>query len=280
MSATGKNAKFIKDLNEAELESFPAISFNKTERIDISAGIYLKAFFDHIKIEGEGYKIICSKSNRKIREVLQYLGIKNYKHKISHADILCWDLNYWDVDDNKELNFSKILMEEILPKTLHGKVPSKDFSSIASALQEVLSNCLEHAYDDKDIFKRFYLYAGEYLNTDSFTFCVLDRGCGFKKSLEQRDLKFNQKAFPSEGRLIKAAVDGQSGAGSPKDGRGEGLKSVLEKTKKLNGRFSIYSGIGYYSFRNNKESIGDRTANVKGSLISLTVPITEGNKIK
>ncbi len=103
------------------------------------------------------------------------------------------------------------------------------------------------------------MFCDEYDNSEDFIVCIADRGQGFKSSLEQKHLTFPQQLLNwGEGKLIKAAVKGQSGAGSRQSGRGQGLKSVLESTKRMQGNFYIYSGRGMYSYDGGKESASEK----------------------
>jgi len=271
-----ENDYILSKVSEIENAEKPIISFNYVSGITIHAAIYLKAFYDYQVIMKNPPSIACCSGNSKVRKILQYIKIKNYGLPIDQEDILCWSINCWDL--NRETpQFGRILMVDIFPKFLTNIIPSENFSDIASALQEILTNCVEHAYD-KGIFKKYYLFAGKYPTSGNFTFCVFDRGIGFKESLKRQPLKFSQLLMnASDSELIRAAVRGQSGAGSKADGRGRGLESVLEKVKAMDGQFHIYSGNGYYSYRNHKEITKDRPVYLDGAFLAMHIPISDNN---
>jgi len=262
------------------------LDFSTTIAIDIGSSIYIKAFIDHLKYEKKKYKILCSPKNKKMRQILTHIKAYDFNMKITYSDIKCWEVRTWYKNDN--VNYGKVMMEEILPKVLNGKIASENFSYIASSLQEILSNCSEHAYIKNDEYKSYYLIAGEYENTytksNSFAFCILDRGQGFRSSLEKNGLietifeRFKKKP---DSDVLKAAINGRfaSKAGGGKlAGRGTGLANVVENIKRINGQAYVYSDKGYYEVNRQEDKSRERKIHIKGSIIAMILPINEKHK--
>lgn len=274
---------FVECLNEAsnvtDSKQEIVFSFRKTESITISAGIYLRAFFDYLKKLQNPFRIICPDSNSKIREVLQHLGIKSYGMNIKHEDIKCWKVLDWDL--NKEPpNFSKILMEEILPDVLeNGKIrPSKEFGEIATALQEVLANCTEHAYNKDEQYSQYYMIAGKHPapGNNGFAFSVVDRGQGFRESMQKQKKWFN-RLLPSQNdtEVIKKATQGASASGEKNTGRGTGLQTVIEKISLIKGEVMIISRCGRYTSPAQNKSKEPLNTDTKGTIITMMLPINK-----
>ena len=275
-------------INTVEEKNNAVLDFSETNFIDIGSALYIKAFIDHLKDEEKQYKILCSPKNKKMRQILKHIGVRNYKIKVVYPDIKCWEIRTWGKHDN--VNYGKVMMEEILPKVLEGKVASEKFSYIASSLQEILSNCSEHAYTEDDEYKNYYLIAGEYedpkyIKSNSFTFCILDRGQGFRSSLEKKSFFGTMReklGIETDSDLLQAAIEGRltSKAGGKSAGRGTGLANVVENVKSINGSFYAYSDKGCYEINRQKGQIcRERKIRIKGAIVAMIFPINEYNTI-
>ncbi len=275
-------------LFQAEKINTPTLDFSKVKYIDIGSAIYIKAFVEFLRENNREPKISCSPKNQKMRQILQHLGIFDYQLKITYNDIRCWAVRKWHKDFKKYpgVNFGKVLYKEILPEVLKDKIPSTEFSRIASSLSELLSNCTEHAYTKQDVFTNFYLIAGEYENdikkSNTVSFCILDYGQGFKASLKKNTLfesvinKFKEDA---DSNLLKEAAKGNFNADKAKNsGRGTGLPAVTESVKLIKGSLYLYSDNGSYKVKKETEEVRDRRYPVRGSIIEVILPINdEGN---
>ena len=267
-------------INEAENKECVCFKFSAVQNIDVGSMLYVKAFIDKKKAEGVDVRVSCSKQNSKMRQILQHMKLKNYNLRITYNDIRCWTVKEW-YEYSKE-NYVKVLMKEILPNVLKGKIPNENFANIASSLTELLANCSEHAYLEGDDFKGYYLIAGEYENmvqgkSNEFSFCILDMGQGFRDSLHKNTQFTNfikQFGILSDDKIIKAAVEGKFNANTDKTaGRGTGLPDVKKKVESINGSLHIYSNKGTYLYNNGSETLKMRKHAVIGSIITVTLPI-------
>ena len=271
---------FFTKINPAKNASSVAFSFSDVKSVDVGSMLYIKAFVDYKKAQRCNVKISCSEKNRKMRQILQHMKLRDYGLSISCNDIRCWTVREWHGNDRE--NYGKVLMREILPAVLKGKFPSSEFSRIASGLHELLSNCSEHAYSEDYSFKGYYLIAGEYENTNSeksneFSFCIIDMGQGFRSSLHKNS-KFqniiSSFGIYSDEHLIEAAVNGKFNADTTKtQGRGTGLPAVRRSVETVNGSLHIYSDAGTYMFNNRHEAVRKRTNDIIGSIITVNLPI-------
>ena len=275
--------KIFKYINSIENIQNPTLDFSGTKNIDVGSALYIKAYCDYLKHIAKDFKIYCSPKNQKMRQILQHLEIYNYNLKITHKDVNCWVLKKWDSEHRE--NYGKVMMEEILPNVLKDKIPSKEFSKIAGSLHELLANCSEHAYTDEYILKNYYLIAGEYKtqygSSNRFSFCILDIGQGFKKSISNYG-KFNQfldiigKNQQPDSTLLKKTIEGTFNANKDKrSGRGTGLSEVAKNVKIIEGCLYLYSDKGCFNIINgNQENLRERKAPLKGSIIEIILPIS------
>lgn len=253
------------------------LNFSQVRTISVGSALYIKAYVDSHQNQ-QIIKITCSPKNRKMREILQHVELKNYHIPITHKDIKCWIFKQWN--KNCSENYGKIMNEEVLPKVLANRGYSDRFADIASNLHELLYNCSEHAYEDSDSFTGYYFIAGEYENnkgkSNKFTFCVIDMGQGFRASLRKNSLfsEIKEKLnIESDKELLKAAVDGKFNANPDKNsGRGTGLPAVKDTVKSIKGVLNICSGKGYYSF-DGIEKLYNRENEIIGSIITVNLPI-------
>lgn len=267
-------------LSSAEKAPVVKLSFSNVRQVDIGSMLYIKAFCDFKRSQNHVVEISCLAKNRKMQQILQHMKLKDYGLGITFDDIKCWTVLEWH--GNTKENYGKVLMQKILPSVLKDKIPSNEFSRIASGLHELLSNCSEHAYNDYDDFKGYYLIAGEYNNentgrSNEFTFCIIDMGQGFRASLRQNSLMkkllFNF-GTNTDKDLLKAAVEGKFNADISKNsGRGTGLPAVRKNVDLINGSLSIYSDNGTYIRRHGAERLKNRRNAIIGSIITVTLPI-------
>lgn len=264
-------------LNHASQQNCVRLIFSKVQNISIGSALYIKAYVDSHK-EKQDIKISCSPQNKKMREILQHMDLKKYDMKLSCKDVLCWTFRSWT--KNNPENYGKLMMEEILPKVLNGKIPSNEFSNLASNLHELLYNCAEHAYTENDGFTGYYFIAGEYENrtgkSNKFSFAIIDMGQGFRSSLRKNNIfdnVMNKFHLTNDAELIKAAVDGKFNANPDDDmGRGTGLTDVRDNIKKIGGTLNISSDFGAYSYESEERLINRKNVTI-GSIITVNLPI-------
>ncbi len=272
--------QIFKKIKTAENLSAVRFSFSNVKSVDVGSMLYIKAFIDYKTKNGDCIEISCSSENLKMRQILQHMGLKDYGLNITFKDIKCWNIREWH--ENTHENYGKVLMTEILPTVLEDKFPSEEFSRIASGLNELLSNCSEHAYTESDSFKGYYLIAGEYDNVETgksneFSFCIIDMGQGFRTSLH-KNTGFNKffgniGILPDE-KLIKEAVDSRFNANKEKNsGRGTGLPAVKKSVEMIKGGLHIYSDTGTYMLNAGTERLRSRSCSIIGSIITVSLPI-------
>lgn len=260
----------------------PAVnfSFSNVKSVDVGSMLYIKAFIDYKIKKGDSVKVSCVSDNSKMRQILQHMGLKDYGMSITYSDIKCWNVREWH--ENTHENYGKVLMTEILPAVLENKFPSKEFSRIAMGLNELLSNCSEHAYTEDDLFKGYYLIAGEYDNIETgksneFSFCIIDMGQGFRSSLHKNTgfQKFiGDFGILADEKLIKEAVDSRFNANKEKNsGRGTGLPAVKKSVETVKGGLHIYSDRGTYMLNAGTERLKSRKCDIIGSIITVNLPI-------
>ena len=277
-----KDEKIFKYINTIETFENPVLDFSKVKMIDVGSALYIKAYCDYLKSNKKNFKICCSPKNQKMRQILQHLEIYNYNLKITHKDISCWVLKTWDFEHKEK--YGKVMMEEVLPHVLEGKIPSEEFSKIAVNLNELLANCSEHAYTDEYPFKNYYLIAGEYASeykySNKFSFCILDVGQGFRKSISNYGI-FNTfldniRIQPKpDSTILQKTVEGKFNANrDKKSGRGAGLSEVAKSVKSIKGCLYLYSDKGCFSIVDgNNEYLNERENSVKGSIVEIILPI-------
>lgn len=263
-------------------------NFNQTHTINVGGAAIIKAFYDKIKFNqpDKRIKITVSKEKDKIRQILQYIGIKNYGIEITHEDISRWVVKVYDCDVEKE-NLMKDIHEPIKNLTNWGS--DKKIKKILEAIPEACWNSFEHGYQlmdrkdpTKEKFTKSYLIFGK--TEKSYSFCIFDRGIGFRGSFGyyHRDLlkdllaSISEKSKAKQEHLIieKAIELGRSKA--PGLGRGSGLSSILETiTKSLKGYVAIHSLRGYYSkeHKPDKQSEQSPRSDIHGTLVQFQIPI-------
>jgi len=255
-----------------------ALYMRKVNMITINGGLLLKAFFDEF-CQMHGRKpYIKGPTDKKMRAVLKYLKIKNYSDvKVEHyPDIMCWQVLSWD-HTNEDVEFSKLLDSEIIPKCWKGShTISKHSSNIATSVAEALYNCKEHAYtgEKKDVdFKQWYLGVGEYPDTHKFSFCIYDKGVGIKSRLQSNPTGWYDDLIDisrSDSDMIKLATKGKRVVTD--DGRGKGLKSAIDLLENNQGHIDIFSDCGFFS-SHDKNGGKDRMPRLEGTMVSFSFPI-------
>lgn len=277
-----EDEKIFRYINDTEKLKQPIFDFSYIKNIDVGSALYIKAYIDYLKSNGKKVTIKCSPKNQKMRQILQHIKIFDYELKITHKDIACWVIKTWNTDT--QVNYGKVMMEEVLPAVLTNKFPSEEFTHIAGNLNELLANCSEHAYTKKDTFKNYYLIAGEYTTefqaSNTFSFCILDSGQGFKNSIKNKTKweKFWQiisKEKEVDSKLLQATVEGKFNANKHQNtGRGAGLPEVVKSVKIIKGDLYLYSDKGCFSITDGaKEKLRERKHTVKGSIIEIVLPI-------
>ncbi len=86
--------ELIRKINEISPTDNIRLNFSAVQKISVSSALYIKAYVDSRK-ELQNIKISCSKNNKKMREILQHMKLKNYNLRISHKDIKCWSFKQW-----------------------------------------------------------------------------------------------------------------------------------------------------------------------------------------
>ncbi|MDR1216137.1 MAG: hypothetical protein LBK25_05600 [Treponema sp.] len=279
--------EILNSLNTVMNNPETVLDMRKIESVNLACGLLLKSFFDEFLITHDVKPRMRSPNSAKIRAIFNYLEIARYQDVKNHhyKDIDCWQIKSWEQEDN--LNFSRLLHEEIIPRCWNGShAMSPNSANIASSVAETLNNCKEHAYTGNKeaiAFKRWYLGVGEYPDTKSFNFCVYDKGVGIKTRMKESPKIWHKVVDlnKTDSQMIILATQGRSGA-DKKAGRGEGLKTAIELLESNDGRLDIYSDYGYFSTDDEKSGV-DRKTYLEGTMVAFSFPIQytlkEGKKI-
>jgi len=181
--------------------------------VNVSCGLLLKAFFDEFFLKHKRRPDVRSPKSSKVRTIFNYLKSSQYTDvaRKRFKDIDCWEIRSWEASMTKDTQFSRMLLEEIIPKYM-----SQHSSNIASSVAEALLNSSEHAYKGKKShaeFRKLYLGAGQYPGSDRFYFCIYDKGIGIVQSLKDNPYgwKMITDAGTSDSKMIEKATKGRSG---------------------------------------------------------------------
>jgi len=248
--------------------------------VNVGCGLLLKSFFDEFFLKHKKKSDIRSPKHPKVRTIFNYLNLSQYADvaRKNFKDIDCWEIKSWETNDAKNTSFARMVIEEIIPKCKKGTRPvSPHPSNIASSVAEALLNSAEHAYTGKKKdaeFRKMYLGVGEYPGTSRLYFCIYDKGIGIAQSL-----KDNPEGWPvqdlvtSDSKMIEKATKGRSGAAKDKkEGRGKGLKEIIDLLASNEGRLDIFSERGFFSTY--REDTGkDRKASLEGTMVAFSFPI-------
>ena len=161
-------------------------NFEQTRMITVGGAAIIKACFDKIRIDQPEIQVEINVPIKqdKIRQILQYIGIKNYGIEITHEDISRWVVKTHDCEIDKA-NLIKDIHEPIQKLTNWNN--DEKIENILAAIPEACWNRFEHGYQLNDVkkshkgcFTNAYLIFGE---TD-YSFCIFDRGMGFRGSFQ------------------------------------------------------------------------------------------------
>lgn len=262
----------VSSIDRALANPLICLDLRKVETISLRAGLLLKSYCDEYRLKYHKRPLFRSPLSQKSKAVLQYLEIRKYGKLPRFNDLVCWRIYSFKQEESE--NVGRLLVETIIPECL--AVRKEDVNKpLASAVQEALFNCKEHAYHPDSFFKTWYLGYGLHPNSKEYTFCVCDKGMGFKESMNKKWKMFAS----SDSKLIQQAARGQSGiSDGSKKGRGQGLKTAIESLKQVQGRMGIMSGRGWYQSGINRggeefEEAADRKTEIHGSIIDFSIPI-------
>lgn len=273
---------FISNLN-SWIENHPerVLDFRIVEIVTLRAGLVLKAYMEEYHQLHKKKPNIKNPKSPKGKAIFQYLGITDFGIDCNqYEDLSCWQIFSFDPIKQREMDVPRKLKEEIIPACWQNhEIQENESKAVATAVSEILFNCSEHAYQGKkkdSVFQKWYLGTGEYPDTNRFTFCIYDKGQGFKESMLQNPGLWgfiaNDRSKP-DSHFIEKATKGVSGVKDAKyRGRGQGIKSAIKEIKKVDGYISIMSGQGVFD-TNVEKSYRDRPVNLEGSLIAFHVPI-------
>ena len=247
------NAKsFIYNLN-LWIDNHPEriLDFRKVEIVTLRGGLVLKAYIEEYYQRFKQKPRIKNPKSSKGKAIFQYLDITDFGIDCNqYEDLSCWQIFSFDSITQREMNVPRKLKEEIIPTCWRNhEIQENESKAVATAVSEILFNCSEHAYQGKkkdSVFQKWYLGTGEYPETNRFTFCIYDKGQGFKESMIQNPglwgILANDKSKP-DSYFIEKATRGVSGVVDAKNlGRGQGITSAIKEIRKVDGFISIMSG--------------------------------------
>ncbi len=130
---------------------------------------------------------------------------------------------------------------------------SKDnIKKIEASIKEMIGNAVEHAYPENYKYdKQWVLFAQYNHDRNEFVIIISDSGLSIPitfVSYHKEDPDFKERIKSSlinDTRLVKMAVQ-ESGSGTDKGGRGNGLSWVEESVQEYGGGLVIYSKNGCY----------------------------------
>lgn len=262
----------VSSIDRALANPSVCLDLRKVETISLRAGLLLKSYCDEYWLRYRKRPFFRSPLSQKSKAVLQYLEIRKYGKLPRFDDLVCWRIYSFKQEESE--NVGRLLIETIIPECL--AVRKEDVNKpLASAVQEALFNCKEHAYHPDSSFKTWYLGYGLHPHSREYTFCVCDKGMGFRESMNKKWGFFDRL----DSRLIQQAAQGQSGIRDGKrKGRGQGLKTAIESLKQVQGKMGIMSGHGWYQSGidgdgREFELASDRETEIHGSIIDFSIPI-------
>lgn len=254
------------------------LDFRKVEQVTLRGGLALKAFFDEYLLLFGKKPDIRGPLNKKSKAVFKYLGLKNFNIDCNEfKDITCWQIRKFTNEEQKKIDLPRIIMTEIIPNCWENHSEDKVSKDIVRSVSEALYNCQEHAYKnsfEQKKFKNWYLGVGEYPNTNSFSFCIYDKGQGIKNSMVNNSSQWDKiiNNFRNDVDFIDFAVKGNKMKANYN--RGEGLKKAVAQISEADGTIQIISGKGLYNRKKGINNIEkkDRLTNIIGTIISYNIP--------
>jgi anti-sigma regulatory factor (Ser/Thr protein kinase) len=246
-------------------------NFSNTKKISLSGGITTRCLFDYLKSKKVSININNITSD-KVRQILCHIGLlPQGTVQITHDDILRWRIQSWDKKETSRKKLKMDLISTIISEITGWGERTKNHKRLYEVIPEILFNCIDHAYNDQDVFQLFYLFSG--IVNDHYVFCVLDRGMGFKATYEKRtrgSLPFDN--IENDGDYIRFSIE-QGHSSFLKSGRGNGLPTLRENVLSLGGNVFIHSYKGkVVIFKPTREIQSENRFPLVGSLLQFSIP--------
>lgn len=171
----------------------------------------------------------------------------------------------WKVDPEMVYSYS-VHAREYFERNFLKK---KDLLPLASNLDEVFNNILDHAQSEI----QGYIITQFYPKNNQLSFSVCDFGIGIPKSINTYFESRNEPKLEDWQTIIEAIKLGFSVKSNPKN-RGFGLDNILQLTESSNGSLIIRSNRGYFEKSANKNFIiGDMPSYFPGTLIKVRMDL-------
>lgn len=279
--------RFLASIKKSLANPEATVDFTKLSKVTINCGIILRAYADEFLLRNKKQITILPPKNKKSEAILRYLQVMpSDESYMKYDDLKCWVIIKADKLDTNQRNVDivKRLREEIIPKCWESHpLGNTEAQNVASAVSEIYHNCAEHAYCDKKAdsqFQCWYIGVGEYPDSNCFSFCVYDKGIGFKTSMRQNRSKWkNLLSSTKDSYYLNKAIKGYSGVEDGlENGRGNGIPFSISMIKKVEGSIEILSGKGKFSTRCAMQA-ENWNVYLEGALVSFLIPIEIRRKI-
>ncbi len=216
-------------------------------KITSDAIMYLLAVIMNAK-HSQGYKASFQgncPNDEACNHALEQVGFFNYVYKRGTSDVRPLKKSPYIIKTGNDVN--SLIAKELCEHTnLNSKYDRKMTRPLYSVIGELMTNVVQHAYDeqDSDMISKWYICVEE--NAEEIRFVFLDTGEGIPTTAQKKwPEKLLGGLLADEGRIIKSAFMGEFRTRTNKDNRGKGLPSIYENCQNgILDHVSVLSGYG------------------------------------
>lgn len=272
------------------------LDFKDTEYFYVPGTILLFAELDRIISMAELPKPISIKDpfRRRPREVLKQIGLHNLTGDTCDIVPEREDVVYWKATKGNSQSGDKYgaLVEAIAERANRLHVNQLEVSGVWRSVNEAVANSVDHAYK----FPRADGFSGltdtkwwmfSQIKDGVFTLAVCDRGCGYRKTINETIPEKFVAAFAStfaganrDALAIDTAME-YGRTGTHESSRGKGSRDVLSLLKRHgDGELAVLSNTGWmrYEFEKDEElnrENGDLGIDIGGTIVWWKLPLKE-----
>lgn len=223
-----------------------------------------------------------------VDQVLQHVGVYRMLQANRSSAITADNVRYWRVDSGTAVTGS---CAESLVVSYSGLFDESAGERLYSGITEAMTNCKHHAYEPTSLHDtfdvgskgRWWMFSELRDGRLSVAFC--DLGIGIPASLATgrkwgvaliEDLLGRFGLGKKDSSMIRIAME-LGTSRTNEEYRGKGLRELRDAILSKDGRFSIYSNRGFYSFTSTDQSevCRDFRDTVGGTLIQWSVPTSD-----
>lgn len=219
------------------------------EDITIDAVMYMLAIVTNTKVKHNSKGSIPIKKN--IKRSFIESGFLNYVNTNKQV-VIPRNQNKIQIkmsaDSNNIRDVCKEIIEFVIGKF---KIERKKINFLYGMLYEIMLNTTEHAYNETDLLKYWYLYVE--VDTTKVKISLLDTGEGIPKTVNRKYYE-NIKIFNlnNDGEIIISAFNGKFRSQTKKNWRNKGMPKVLKYISQENiDNFKVISGNYLVSYSKN-----------------------------